>query len=132
MQCSSCLLYTSTIVFAETTITGAFVNLRNLCNTSFPFNLGNIISSIIKSGTSDLHNSIPSAPVSYTHLDVYKRQVPMQSVRDLPSQSERSELHLIIFLQNIRIRESSLRLSRQMWIVYSRSSTLHANMTERL
>ena len=58
--------------------------------------------------------------------------VPMQSVRDLPSQSERSELHLIIFLQNIRIRESSLRLSRQMWIVYSRLSTLHANMTERL
>lgn len=35
-------------------------------------------------------------------------------------------------LQNIRIRESSLRLSRQMWIVYSRLSTLHANMTERL
>ena len=37
-------------------MTGAFVNLRNRCNTSFPFNFGNIIS------------------VSYTHLDVYKRQ----------------------------------------------------------
>ena len=52
-----------------------------LVNTFIPqvLEIGGFTTGLFKTGT--------STPISYTHLDVYKRQVPFSSVSDIPFSS---------------------------------------------